>query len=184
MHAGAGSGGNAGGAGGGAAYTLSEPCDIATYLVGTWKRCLEERDFGGAFQFKRNSNVLIQIDAVGNGACGGQVVAWKLLRSLNRGDSAVMYSMEVTPKSDTEAALTYTYEGVPCVGRFINGANALVLTHTDTGTPCAVVTITYRLIDANTMALVIAECDAASPQHSRILTGTMHRVDLSAYSLP
>ncbi|KAJ9449595.1 hypothetical protein DIPPA_34032 [Diplonema papillatum] len=158
---------------------FQRPIDVSRYLVGAWKRSLEERDFGGTFQFQRTSNLVIHIREDPAGGDGrSRVLHWTTEKTVGqRTESRIMYSMTLTAKSPTEASIAYDYEGAPCEGRFVAGPNALVMTHVDNA--AAVVSLTYRILDGNTMALSVAECDSTGP--SRLLTGLMHRIDLTQY---
>ena len=158
---------------------FNNPLDVTAYFTGTWKRCMEERDFGGCFQFRRTNNLMIFITSEEEGDPERRTLTWSISKSSNKEDAKLMYSMHLTEKNKREARIEYNYEGIPCDGKFITGPNAMILNHIENEEHTAVVTLTYRIVDANTVALSVAECDSKGP--SRILTGIMHRIDLSAY---
>eukprot|EP01060_Flectonema_neradi_P019450 TRINITY_DN26582_c0_g1_i1.p1 TRINITY_DN26582_c0_g1~~TRINITY_DN26582_c0_g1_i1.p1 ORF type:complete len:173 (+),score=30.53 TRINITY_DN26582_c0_g1_i1:71-589(+) len=159
--------------------TFAAPLDVAGYFVGTWKRCMEERDFGGCYQFRRTNNLIIFITAEEDSDPEKRTITWSIAKTPNKEDSRVMYSMNISEKNKREASITYSYEGMPCDGKFVIGPNAMILNHVENEDYTAVVTLTYRIIDDNNVALSVAECDSKGP--SRILTGMMHRIDLSSY---
>ena len=143
---------------------------------------MEERDFGGAFQFRRNSNLVISVVEVEAEVGGNRRLRWSVVPAGQLSEAREMYTMELEPISTTEMRVTYSYDGQLCEGRFILGPNVLLLTHiepSDAGSS-AVVSLTYRIVDSDTMALVVAECDTVGP--SRLLTGSMQRVDLTRYA--
>eukprot|EP01059_Diplonema_ambulator_P014767 TRINITY_DN25744_c0_g1_i1.p1 TRINITY_DN25744_c0_g1~~TRINITY_DN25744_c0_g1_i1.p1 ORF type:complete len:184 (+),score=32.71 TRINITY_DN25744_c0_g1_i1:33-554(+) len=158
---------------------FTKPLDVVQYLKGTWKRCMEEKDFGGCFQFRRTNNIVIVISAEVSEDAGVEVLRWDIAHPGKKDELTHMYNMTIKTITDKEAAISYTYQDMPCQGRFISGPNALLLTHIDSAQCTAVVSITYRILDDNTMAVVVAECDSKGP--SRLLTGIMHRVEIADY---
>eukprot|EP01063_Lacrimia_lanifica_P024535 TRINITY_DN32413_c0_g1_i1.p2 TRINITY_DN32413_c0_g1~~TRINITY_DN32413_c0_g1_i1.p2 ORF type:complete len:197 (+),score=50.62 TRINITY_DN32413_c0_g1_i1:59-592(+) len=167
----------------GEASAYGDPRALAGYLVGTWKQCFEERDFGGVFQHRRASNGVVDIHAA---ACDdpGVRLQWCTVVAPHRPpDRELLYSMTLTPatSSSTVAVSCRTHRSplcdAPAVGHFVPGANSLTLTDAEPGAG-AVTSATYRVVDEDTMAVVVTECTADG---ARVLMGSMYRIDLAQY---
>eukprot|EP01065_Artemidia_motanka_P034271 TRINITY_DN41535_c0_g1_i1.p1 TRINITY_DN41535_c0_g1~~TRINITY_DN41535_c0_g1_i1.p1 ORF type:complete len:194 (+),score=45.29 TRINITY_DN41535_c0_g1_i1:66-584(+) len=167
---------------------IAKPMDLAPYLVGTWKRVLEERDFGGAYQYRRTPGNFLVVIKEDESRGGEKGLRWSCAASAPGSEMRPMYRMRLRPAGPTEAECTYEYKGRPCSGRFYQGPNALMLTHVHDGSddgssrpsqePDAAMSVVYRIIDRDSMAVCVAEAEAQGP--GRVQLGMMYRLDTDA----
>ena len=82
-------------------------------LVGTWKRCLQWRHFGGAFQYLRSSNTVIVVSA--DFKCMF-TTAWLLsVTHLDRGDTeSGGFRIPVTRSHPNACVLSETKNNLMC----------------------------------------------------------------------
>ncbi|CEG38458.1 -like protein [Plasmopara halstedii] len=151
--------------------------DICAYLKGFWKRNLEWRHFGSGFQHLRSTNsvVFIEEDADAARQPNTQFLRWSFGRTLKQQDLAVAYTVQFIP-DEQGIFMEWSFEGVTCHGVFKPETNVAILNF------ClreSVVTITYRVLDANTMAVCIVDVD--SEHTPTVQYGNMYRINPSKY---
>ena len=157
----------------------NEDIDFSAYLVGTWKRDLEWRNFGGVFDYVRSSNTLVVVEETDTAQAesGVRHLKWSIGRHLHKSELRFGYEMKVTshPKTN-EVLLEWVYQNTLCKGKYCSAVQVATLNFT---LPNCVVTATYRVVDANTMAVCIVEVGEA--QLPTIQCGTMYRIDPTQY---
>jgi hypothetical protein len=192
--------------------TSSNELDIYKYLIGTWKRCLEFRQFGGLFQHLSTSNTVVQIDEVNriqqqDVDTNIRYMKWSFGKS--KSDLRFGYEMRVKPQqqlflSSSSSSLDPNSSSYGSIFssplQLMNNPNAADQVQKQTlfewqisGTTCqgyfyheskvavfnfilrnSIVTVTYRVMDENTMAVCIAEID--DKQQPTIQYGNMYRL--------
>eukprot|EP01132_Coremiostelium_polycephalum_P003221 gene3221-4033_t len=154
--------------------------DFYSYLLGSWKRNLEWKEFGGLFQHLRTSNTVVLIEEFTkyDTDYGSRNLKWSFGKSLNKNELHFGYSMKFvsTPKN-TETYLEWTYIGTPCHGKFLAHNNVAVLNFFQSH---STVLVTYRIVDEDTMSVCIVEVD--EKQIPSIQYGNMYRIDPTLYS--
>ena len=155
--------------------------DFGRYLVGTWKRNLEWREFGGRFQHLRTSNTVVCIEEAerGGGEKGSQTpgvmnLQWSFGKAASRADLRFGYAMKFTrsPTAPSVTDLEWTYAGTPCFGRFL--AHGHPVATLNFCLPTSTVIVTYRVVDEACMVVCIVENDAN--QAPSLQYGTMYRI--------
>ncbi|KAJ0391934.1 hypothetical protein P43SY_011225 [Pythium insidiosum] len=156
--------------------------DFCSYLKGCWKRNLEWRHFGASFKLLRSTNnvVFIEEDPDAARQPNTQFLKWSFGRSHKKQDLVSAYTIQVG--RDVRCALRvsvshfgvvfdghqfipdeegtfmeWSFEGVTCHGVFKPEASVAIFNF------ClqeSMVTITYRILDANTMAVCIVDVDS------------------------
>ncbi|KUF96179.1 Thymidylate kinase [Phytophthora nicotianae] len=132
--------------------------DFCAYLKGFWKRNLEWRRFGASFKHLRSTNniVFIEEDLDAARQPNTQFLRWSFGRTLKQQDLASAYTVQFIP-DEQGTFMEWSFEGVTCHGVFKPEANVAILNF------ClqeSMVTITYRVLDANTMAVCIVDVDS------------------------
>ncbi|KAF1780097.1 HAD-like domain [Phytophthora cactorum] len=132
--------------------------DFCAYLKGLWKRNLEWRRFGASFKHLRSTNniVFIEEDLDAARQPNTQFLRWSFGRTLKQQDLASAYTVQFIP-DEQGTFMEWSFEGVTCHGVFKPEANVAILNF------ClqeSMVTITYRVLDANTMAVCIVDVDS------------------------
>ncbi|KAF4035815.1 hypothetical protein GN244_ATG12158 [Phytophthora infestans] len=132
--------------------------DFCAYLKGFWKRNLEWRRFGASFKHLRSTNniVFIEEDLDAAGQPNTQFLRWSFGRTLKQQDLSSAYTVQFIP-DEQGTFMEWSFEGVTCHGVFKLEANVAILNF------ClqeSMVTITYRVLDANTMAVCIVDVDS------------------------
>eukprot|EP00160_Parvularia_atlantis_P000208 Unigene10168_Nuclearia_a/m.31065 Unigene10168_Nuclearia_a/g.31065 ORF Unigene10168_Nuclearia_a/g.31065 Unigene10168_Nuclearia_a/m.31065 type:complete len:133 (-) Unigene10168_Nuclearia_a:79-477(-) len=114
-----------------------------------------------------------------DGELGARHLKWSFGRTLQRNELRGGYIMKCThvPKTG-EVQLDWQYSGVPCSGRFFPATSAIVLNFF---LRASTVVATYRILDADTMAVCVVEVDEKEPS---ISLGNMFRLDQTAYAAP
>ncbi|KAI9911235.1 hypothetical protein PsorP6_008893 [Peronosclerospora sorghi] len=123
--------------------------DFCSFLKGVWKRNLEWRSFGSSFQHLRSTNniVCIEEDVDAARQPNTQFLRWSFGRTHKKQDLAKAYTF-IPDKQGTY--MEWSFEGVMCHGFFKPEASVAILNF------ClqeAMVTITYRVLDANSASL-------------------------------
>ncbi|KAG6966876.1 hypothetical protein JG687_00004608 [Phytophthora cactorum] len=149
--------------------------DFCAYLKGFWKRNLEWRRFGASFKHLRSTNniVFIEEDLDAARQPNTQFLRWSFGRTLKQQDLASAYTVQFIP-DEQGTFMEWSFEGVTCHGVFKPEANVAILNF------ClqeSMVTITYRVLDANTMAVCIVDVD--SEHTPTIQYGNMYRINPS-----
>eukprot|EP00947_MAST-08B_sp_MAST-8B-sp1_P004827 g4827.t1 len=175
--------------------------DFGAYLRGTWKRNLEWRVFGGAYQHLRVSNTVVVIEddtAAGGGGGGGgddidgggdiatsssgssgsstRHLRWNFGSGVAQDELRFGYGMKfiADPKG---MLMEWEHAGHKCNGVFQPATSVAILNFY---MAASTVTITYRVMDADTMAVCIVEVD---DKHTpTIQYGNMCRLDAAAYA--
>ncbi|GLD97452.1 hypothetical protein PINS_up006136 [Pythium insidiosum] len=151
--------------------------DFCSYLKGFWKRNLEWRHFGASFKLLRSTNNVVQIEEDPDAARqpNTQFLKWSFGRSHKKQDLVSAYTIQFIP--DEEGTfMEWSFEGVTCHGVFKPEASVAIFNF------ClqdSMVTITYRILDANTMAVCIVDVD--SEHTPTIQYGNMYRIDPTKY---
>ncbi|CAM9569440.1 unnamed protein product [Scytosiphon promiscuus] len=133
--------------------------DICRFLLGSWKRNLEWREFGPGFQHVRTSNSLVAVEPCKDAAVepDTRILDWRFGSDLD--EMKLGFSMQFfPPQEDGEVAVEWSYKGRVCHGDFSPAAAVLSLAFRDD--EGVVSNATYRAVDANTMAVCIAEVDS------------------------
>lgn len=184
----------------------STEIDIYRYLIGTWKRCLEYRQFGGLFQHLSTSNTIVLIEEynrvqdISDVSPNARYLRWSFGNSTNRSDLQFGYEMKVMAGTGNVSPLSN--------GSIVNSALPPSLFQTPdqaqkqttfewhiSGTLCrghyyheskvaifnfilksSIVTVTYRIIDESTMAVAIIEVDNSGSGSTSIQYGNMYRL--------
>jgi len=159
-------------------FTLTDN-DFYSYLLGSWKRNLEWKEFGGLFQHIRTSNTVVLIEEVTkfDSDPGSRNLKWSFGKSLNKNELHFGYTMKfITAPKSIETYLEWTYIGTPCHGKFFNFNNVAVLNFFQ---PHSTVIVTYRIVDQDTMSVCVVEVD--EKQTPSIQYGNMYRIDSTLY---
>ncbi|CCI48769.1 unnamed protein product [Albugo candida] len=151
--------------------------DFAKYLIGHWKRNLDWRHFGGSFKHLRVTNnvVLIEEDDDAAAQPSTKFLRWSYGKTCKLQDLTAAYSIQFLP-SDECTFMEWSFEGVKCHGVFTNVSNVATLNFC---LPTAMVTITYRVLDRDTMAVCIVDVD--NDHTPTIQFGHMYRIDPEKY---
>ncbi|CAM9356315.1 unnamed protein product [Ascophyllum nodosum] len=130
--------------------------DICGYLLGVWKRTLEWREFGPSFEHIRTSNSLVTVHDCPDAAVepGTRLLDWCFGTELD--DVKLAFTMQFFPGPD-ETVVEWDNKGRVCRGDFNPAAAVLSLSFRDDDG--LVSNATYRILDANTMTLCLAEVD-------------------------
>ncbi|KAF1321168.1 hypothetical protein FI667_g12035, partial [Globisporangium splendens] len=159
--------------------------DFCGFLKGFWKRNLEWRHFGGSFKHLRSTNnvVFIEEDLDAAHQPNTQFLKWSFGRTHKKEDLVSAYTIQVGVDNcgySSMATLSYhafvfaigyeqfipdeqgtfmewSFEGVTCHGVFKPESSVAIFNF------ClqeSMVTITYRILDANTMAVCIVDVDS------------------------
>eukprot|EP00727_Mastigamoeba_balamuthi_P003050 m51a1_g12742 hypothetical protein (102) ;mRNA; r:3079-3549 len=83
----------------------------------------------------------------------------------------------VVDPTTEDVALEWDYLGTPCAGHYIAATGVLVLNFYQ---KLSTVTVTYHVIDANTMAVCVLEVEAG--KQPLMQYGNMYRIDLELYA--
>jgi hypothetical protein len=102
---------------------------------------------------------------------------WSFGSSMNRKDLRFGYVMRVLSSHERpDLRLEWEYIGVPCRGEYLASTAVAVLNFWQPG---STVTVTYRVLDQDTMAVCVVEAEAGKP--AIIQYGNMLRLDPEAY---
>ncbi|GAB9477715.1 hypothetical protein Gpo141_00014848, partial [Globisporangium polare] len=151
--------------------------DFCGFLKGFWKRNLEWRHFGGSFKHLRATNnvVFIEEDRDAAHQPNTQFLKWSFGRTHKTQDLVSAYTIQFIP-DEQGTFMEWSFEGVTCHGVFKPESSVAIFNF------ClqeSMVTITYRILDANTMAVCIVDVD--SEHTPTIQCGNMYRIDPSKY---
>ncbi|EGG21857.1 hypothetical protein DFA_01743 [Cavenderia fasciculata] len=133
--------------------------DFYTYLLGTWKRNLEWKEFGGLFPHIRTSNTVVMIEESTNfnSDPSSRFLKWSFGKSLSKNEMRFGYLMKmVSAPKNIETYLEWTYIGTLCHGKYLPATNCAVLNFFQ---PLSTVLVTYRVVDENTMSVCVVEVD-------------------------
>eukprot|EP00164_Ancoracysta_twista_P012188 GFYU01019058.1.p1 GENE.GFYU01019058.1~~GFYU01019058.1.p1 ORF type:complete len:183 (-),score=36.68 GFYU01019058.1:687-1235(-) len=151
--------------------------DFATYLVGGWKRNLEWRDFGGNFGHRRTFNTFVSIVDNGQDEDGTKYLKWSFGKSFQVEHLRFGYIMKFSPNTRGQhTKMEWRYSDTTCHGKFIPETGIASFQYF---TAKATVVVTYRVCDADTIALCIVEVD--SKNYPTVQYGNMYRIDQSLY---
>lgn len=158
------------------------PRDFFGYLTGFWKRNLEWRELGGQYEFLRTSNTVVHVEEqqLLIGEPGARALKWAFGSSLSRRDLRIGYVMRVLPAPDGASGdmrFEWEHAGTPCRGEYFASTGVAVLRFFQRA---STVTVTYRVLDADAMAVVVVEAEAGKPAILQL--GTMLRIDAEAYA--
>eukprot|EP01111_Echinosteliopsis_oligospora_P012926 TRINITY_DN450_c0_g1_i1.p1 TRINITY_DN450_c0_g1~~TRINITY_DN450_c0_g1_i1.p1 ORF type:complete len:224 (-),score=62.36 TRINITY_DN450_c0_g1_i1:8-679(-) len=154
--------------------------DFFTYLLGSWKRNLEWRELGGAFQHLRTSNTIVLIEEYQKiEGDGTRHLKWSFGKTISKSELHFGYIMKFVnfPKNQ-ETYLEWVYTGTVCHGKFMPASNVAILNFFQAHSTVLVV---YRVVDADTMAVCIIEID--EKQSPTLQYGNMYRIDPSLYKM-
>ena len=130
-----------------------------TMISGTFKRCLEWRDFGMSFETRTSSNDVVVVEEAQRLDNGVRMMKWSFGRSVSEVKFAFL--ARVTPDADDHdegvARIDWQYSGHTCWGTFHEktGVTTLQFPLQDSSK-----TVTYRRIDDDTYAVCIVDVDA------------------------
>lgn len=144
--------------------------DFGAYICGIWKRNLEWRHFGGAFGHVTNTNVLVCVEDVSSSHQHDRQLKWSFGTSTKKTDLRTAYTMKLIPDTDGTFLEWKLGEGSG-TGTFRPDVSVCVLQFF---MPGSTVTVTYRPMDGDTMAVNIVEVSARGPP--TIQFGTMTRL--------
>ncbi len=164
---------------------LDSDIDPCRYLIGSWKRSLDWRQFGGSFKRLRGTNAVVCIEEYASSVQSGSAryLKWSFGKSLKPADLRFGYVMKFENPSDgdgramRDSAIEWQYCGHLCTGIFQHHTSVFVLNFQ---LKTKVVVVTYRIIDANKMAVCIVEVDGRHTPSVQL--GNMYRLDVSAYA--
>ncbi|ELR12511.1 uncharacterized protein ACA1_028150 [Acanthamoeba castellanii str. Neff] len=125
--------------------------DFYKFLVGAWKRNLEWREFGGTYAHVRTSNTVVLIEEY--------------------------QRLDTTPAKNNDVYLEWQYSGDTCHGQFMDKTSVAILNFFIRS---STVTATYRIMDADTIAVCITEVDER--HKPTIQYGNMYRIDTKLYA--
>ena len=138
--------------------TFHAPENFCQYLVGSWKRNLEWRHFGGSFQHLRTSNTIVAIEEYKGIAApdpGVQYLKWSFGKSLAKNCLRFGYVMKFIPDAQG-MFMEWKYADNRCHGMFQPSSSVAILNFF---LQSSTVTITYRVMGPDTMAVCIVEVD-------------------------
>eukprot|EP00002_Diphylleia_rotans_P005386 TRINITY_DN14518_c0_g1_i1.p2 TRINITY_DN14518_c0_g1~~TRINITY_DN14518_c0_g1_i1.p2 ORF type:complete len:184 (-),score=35.38 TRINITY_DN14518_c0_g1_i1:179-730(-) len=154
--------------------------DIHSFLVGHWKRNLEWREFGNEFKLLRNSNTVVVIEdspQKGDSNVGFRFLKWTFGKTLGS-DFVSGYLMKLDPPAHSgETNLEWKSSGTVCRGQYIPQAGLIVMNFI---LRSSTVIVTYRIVDADALAVAIVEVDDRS--QPTIQYGHMYRIDPELYA--
>ncbi|GAM29153.1 hypothetical protein SAMD00019534_123290, partial [Acytostelium subglobosum LB1] len=154
--------------------------DFYSYLIGTWKRNLEWKEFGGLFPHIRTSNTVVMIEEFPkyDTDTNARHLKWSFGKSLSKSEMRFGYSMKfLSAPKNIETYLEWTYIGTICHGKYLPATNTAVLNFFQ---PLSTVLVTYRIIDENTMSVCVVEVD--EKQTPSIQYGNMYKIDPALYA--
>jgi hypothetical protein len=154
--------------------------DLYRFLIGAWKRNLEWREYGGSFPYVRTSSTVVLIEEYQriDNTPGVRHLKWSFGRSLEKADLQFGYIMKFDPKAkNNDVALEWQYTGDLCHGQYIDKSSVVILNFFIRS---STILATYRIIDADTIAVCITEID--EKQKPTIQYGNMYRLDASLYT--
>jgi hypothetical protein len=159
--------------------------DICDFLIGTWKRNLRWKHFGGMYQNLRTTNMVAVVEEFTSTVKepGVRYLKWSFGKNLSKSELRFGYVMKLrtdpnAPRgSNVQTSFEWQYNGHPCVGTYQPITSATVLNfHLKSST----VVITYRILDQHTMAVCIVEI---TEQHvPTIQIGNMCRINPDLYN--
>jgi hypothetical protein len=158
--------------------------DLGAFLQGVWKRTLVHRHFGGAFSLEESSNTIVAIErsVKDAGARRGEAVTlrWSFGTHLSTLENDLHFGFETKLVPDTVGtAIMFQYHGRQCTGHFYPSASLTTLQFVFED---GIAMVTYRAMDANTMAVCIVEArEKATPT---VQLGHLFRLREEAYLLP
>jgi len=155
--------------------------DFFKYFKGTWKRNLEWIEFGRSFSHFSNSNSIIKMDecevlgAPKNIRYGN----WYFGPSLDQLQFTYRMKFDSNKENNDngETSLNWDYQGCRCDGKFFPNTGVVVLNFF---LDSSVVTATYRIIDAHSMA--VCTCEVIRGRPPVVQYGNLYRLDSNLYS--
>lgn len=136
----------------------SAEIDISRFLIGTWKRNLEWRQFGGTFQHVRTSNTIVLIEEFSrmDAEPNTRFLRWSFGKSFQKSELRFGYEMKFySPPKSKEVELSWQYSGTVCHGKFLPSSNVAILNFF---LRSSAVVVVYRIVDADS-----ASCDLTQP---------------------
>ena len=159
--------------------------DIVDFLKGTWKRNLEWRHFGGAFQHTRTSNTIIVVEEVDREGklldapkqSDSRFLNWSFCSTLPKKEEDLVfgYTMEFIPQPSKKLFVQWTHDGHKCTGAFFPDSGVLTLDF-----QVKPVNVVYRIVDKDVMGVVITEVDGENDP--TLQYGNMYRLDEEMYA--
>jgi len=131
--------------------------------MGKWKRHLRWKHLGGLYQNLRTTQTIVSIDEYISSVKedGVRYLRWSFGPSLDQNEMRYGYVTKFHRDSKSkdpnqESSIEWQYDGQPCTGGFNPATGAAVLNFL---LKTATVVITYRIMDADTVAVCIMEMD-------------------------
>eukprot|EP01012_Entosiphon_sulcatum_P067803 TRINITY_DN97643_c0_g1_i1.p2 TRINITY_DN97643_c0_g1~~TRINITY_DN97643_c0_g1_i1.p2 ORF type:complete len:184 (+),score=45.31 TRINITY_DN97643_c0_g1_i1:97-648(+) len=153
--------------------------DFGKFLLGTWKRNLECHEFQGKYALLSAHNIVALVEEFSRGDAenGVRYLKWSFGKTFQRSDLRQVYDMKVVAKPGSkEVQLEWQFQGFPCKGVYYHHNRVAVLNFV---TPTTLVTVTYRVLDASTMAVCVVEVVDGQPP--TVQFGSMYRIDPENY---
>eukprot|EP01088_Endostelium_zonatum_P021291 TRINITY_DN8317_c0_g1_i1.p1 TRINITY_DN8317_c0_g1~~TRINITY_DN8317_c0_g1_i1.p1 ORF type:complete len:182 (+),score=22.22 TRINITY_DN8317_c0_g1_i1:58-603(+) len=168
--------------------------DLYKFLIGTWKRNLEWREFGNNFPHLRTSNTLVLIEEFVrlNPEPNTRQLKWSFSKSLEKSDFIFGYIMKFISLRDTKnknkilTNLEWDFMGETCHGKWIPEASLAILNFFLSSSS---IIVTFKILDSETIAVCIQEFNHVNNQsgktvnteNSTIQCGNMYRLDQTKY---
>ena len=157
-----------------ASAAAQDDCGLAALLLGTWSRALAVRDLASG-ALLRASNSTLRIEALADDAAAAPGTAWLQWHHAPDDEAAAAQpwlSMNVHEADyDRQVRVEWSYGDRRQEGWFDEAAQTLTMTFK---LPAHSVTYTYRVLDPDTLAVCVVDCDA---RHApTVQTGLMRRV--------
>jgi len=157
--------------------------DFFKYFTGTWKRNLEWVEFGRSFSHFTNTNSFIKMEecVVPGAPKNIKYGNWYFGPALDQLQFGYRMKFDNTKENNDygETSLMWDYQGSRCDGRFFPNTGVVVLNFF---LETSVVTSTYRILDANSMA--VCTCEVIRGKAPVIQYGNLYRLDPRLYQKP
>mmetsp|Transcript_35752 Transcript_35752/g.58760 ORF Transcript_35752/g.58760 Transcript_35752/m.58760 type:complete len:178 (-) Transcript_35752:222-755(-) len=152
--------------------------DFYSFLLGSWKRNLTWKEFGGSFSSLRTSNTVIVVEEKRDAAAepNTRFLNWKMGSSLNEERLRLEMCMQFIPDETGVTHLEWLYKGHVCHGTFQPESSSAVMVFVS---PTGTTQTCYHVVDQNTMSVCVVQVDNRHPP--TIQYGIMYRISPSDY---
>ena len=153
------------------------PKSIHTYLCGAWKRNLEWRNFGGAYQHIQATNTIVVVEEVLDSDSESKYLNWSftLKQSVHTESLVFGYKMKLIP-DQSGTYMEWKHQGYRCHGSFRPSSSLVSLTFLMED---ATISVSYHIQGPNNMAVCAVE--TSSSGQSTIQYGNMVRIRQENY---
>ena len=153
------------------------PTRIHEYLSGAWKRNLEWRNFGGAYQHIQATNTIVVIEEVFDADSEAKYLNWSFTLKQNVHTESLVfgYKMKLIP-DQRGTYMEWKHQGCRCHGSFRPDSSLINLNFLMKN---ATINVSYHIQGPDNMAVCIVETSSAG--QSTIQYGNMIRVRQECY---